>query len=67
MDISKKEIKLYVISLRDPYPNKILYNLSSAWINTYELNKYTASIGIDCLMEVEKANGKLPLDLYFKD
>lgn len=67
VDISKKEIRLYVISLRDPYPNKILYNLSSAWINTYEVNRYTASIGIDCLMVGKKANGKLPLDLYLRD
>lgn len=66
-DISMEKISLHVISLRDPYPNKILYELSSAWIDTYEVNRYTAAIGIDALLEEEKASGKLPLDLYLRE
>lgn len=66
-DISMEKISLYVISLRDPYPNKILYELSSAWIDTYEVNRYTAAIGIDCLLADEKTSGKLPFDLYLRE
>lgn len=57
---------LYTIAMRDPYPNKILYDNSEIWINTFQASPMPVMIAVKALAGRQQVNGKLPIKLTFK-
>lgn len=53
--------EINIISSRNPYPNKDLFDRSKNWINCYENNKIPLELSIKSLLGKEKVNGKNPI------
>lgn len=61
---SSKEF--YTIAMRDPYPNKVVYDISKSYINTYQASPIPIDIAVKSLVGKISPKGKLPVKLSFK-
>lgn len=58
--------EFYTIAMRDPYPNKAVYDISKSYINTYQASPIPIDIAVKSLIDKIKPKGKLPVKLSFK-
>lgn len=61
-----KNKNVHVISLRDPYPNRDLFEMCKTWIDTYDLSYDSVDVAFDSLFNKSNPSGKLPVHLHFR-